>query len=382
MRRRSSDVDVLIVGDHPSAHLAAALLRHRSAALRVMQAPVPGEQHVDRLVAINPAFFDLHKLVAPLKRKLDLVPIYGLKFLADESDMRGEFASRSIAAYVAHFRPLHGALTGIAEEAGVESTPADTLELCRLDEHGVELELNGKALRARLILLAGHLPPRQKKLLGLAHAWEDGILHRYTFIKLKGNKWIEPSSRRARMIAMSLDLRGTLWWAWLLPSSSGAQIAVAQPASSTGRVAPLSMLKHWASVLLAHGELKASLDSIDFDAAESVDLPLAGALSQEGVANRTVLLGPAGGFYTACAEDIYPNCWSAVYAADTARKALQERHVQDALHGHRQKWGATLGDFLRGPQQNLRFLLPLVYRNPTMTARLAEAILFGKSVVR
>ena len=44
--------------------------------------------------------------------------------------------------------------------------------------------------------------------------------------------------------------------------------------------------------------------------------------------------------------------------------------------------GLTLGDYLRGPQQNLRFLLPLVYRNAIMTARLADAILLGKSVVR
>jgi hypothetical protein len=71
-----------------------------------------------------------------------------------------------------------------------------------------------------------------------------------------------------------------------------------------------------------------------------------------------------------------------MFAADAAKRALKERHVQDALQSSRQKWGATLGDYLRGPQQNLRFLLPLVYRNKMMTARLAEAILFGKSVVR
>jgi hypothetical protein len=65
-----------------------------------------------------------------------------------------------------------------------------------------------------------------------------------------------------------------------------------------------------------------------------------------------------------------------------AAKAIKERHPQDALQPYRQQWGATLGDYLRGPQQNLRFLLPLVYRNSTMTARLAEAILRGKSVVR
>ena len=94
------------------------------------------------------------------------------------------------------------------------------------------------------------------------------------------------------------------------------------------------------------------------------------------------MIGPAGGFYTACAEDIYPACWSATFAADIARRAVKEKHLQDALGAYRHKWGATLGDYLRGPQQNLRFLLPLVYRNKVMTARLAEAILYGKSVVR
>ena len=64
------------------------------------------------------------------------------------------------------------------------------------------------------------------------------------------------------------------------------------------------------------------------------------------------------------------------------RKALAERHLQDALRPYREQWGTTLGEYLRGPQQNLKFLLPLVYRNPVMTSRLAESILLGKSVVR
>ena len=95
-----------------------------------------------------------------------------------------------------------------------------------------------------------------------------------------------------------------------------------------------------------------------------------------------LLIGPAGGFYSACAEDVYPNCWSSIFAADVAKKALGERHLQDALQSYQHKWGSTLGDYLRGPQQNLRFLLPLVYRNPVMTSRMAESILLGKSVVR
>jgi len=134
-------------------------------------------------------------------------------------------------------------------------------------------------------------------------------------------------------------------------------------------------------VLHKHGILKTA-DNLPLDRIEGMDMAAAGALTREIVANRTLLFGPAGGFYTACLEDLYPNCWSATFAVDAVRAALNEPHLQDALQPYRQKWGHTLGEYLRGPQQNLRFLLPLVYRNPVMTSRMGESILLGKSVVR
>jgi flavin-dependent dehydrogenase len=109
--------------------------------------------------------------------------------------------------------------------------------------------------------------------------------------------------------------------------------------------------------------------------------PIAGALSQDGVADRTLLIGPAGGFYSACGEDIYPNVWSALYAVSVATQALKKPVLQDALDDYRSCWRTDLGFYLQGPQQNLRLLLPMVYRNSTMTARLAEAILTGKNVI-
>jgi flavin-dependent dehydrogenase len=158
--------------------------------------------------------------------------------------------------------------------------------------------------------------------------------------------------------------------------------AAGENGNGKGNGSGQELLSYWINVLSAHGVLKTGGAPIDVSAAVSMELPLAGALSQEGVANRTLLIGPAGGFYTACDEDIYPNCWSAVCAVEVIKKALKERHMQDALQAYRDAWGATLGDYLRGPQQNLRFLLPLVYRNGMMTARLTEAILLGRSVVR
>jgi flavin-dependent dehydrogenase len=180
---------------------------------------------------------------------------------------------------------------------------------------------------------------------------------------------------------MSLNLNEMLCWAWLLPGPKSVQLAVEQPIDSLSRARPADLLAQWVEVLRRNEVLNGKPD-VPLDSAQSIDLPLAGALAHEGVANRTLLVGPAGGFYSACTEDIYPNCWSALYAADAAKKALKETHLQDALQPYRHKWRTTLGDYLRGPQQNLRFLLPLVYRNQVMTTRLTESILLGKSVVR
>jgi flavin-dependent dehydrogenase len=180
---------------------------------------------------------------------------------------------------------------------------------------------------------------------------------------------------------MSLNLREMLCWAWLLPGAKSVQLAVEQPVESLSRVRPAELLAHWVEIL-RRNEILNSKGDVPLESAVSIDLPLAGALAHEGVANRTLLVGPAGGFYSACTEDIYPNCWSALYAADAVKKALKETHLQDALQPYRHKWRTTLGDYLRGPQQNLRFLLPLVYRNQVMTTRLTESILLGKSVVR
>jgi flavin-dependent dehydrogenase len=253
-----------------------------------------------------------------------------------------------------------------------------SVEVVHADESGVRVELGNETVQARAVALAGTLEESSRRVLGLPEAWPNDVVRRYTFLRLKGSKWAEVASRPT--MPMSLDLRGQLTWAWLIPGDGEVQIAVERPAGGTNGVDGKSLLRHWAGVLHGKGFLKTA--DVPVDDAQTIDLPLAGALQREGVANRTLLIGPAGGFYSACAEDIYPNVWSAVYAADAIKKAWKEPHLQDALNPYRHKWRTTLGDYLRGPQQNLRFLLPLVYRNQVMTTRLTEAILLGKGMVR
>jgi flavin-dependent dehydrogenase len=378
-RRR---LDVLVLGEHPCSYLTAALLvggAGASGKLRVLHATIPQEKPIDRTCLLNPAVFSLHKLLEPVKRKLDLTPIYGVQFLADEPPTRSEHRAKSIHAYTVGYKDIRAAVMKMAADEGVELAAPRHVQIHRLDEQGLEVTVGRTVLQPRALILGGALSEAQQKLLGLPESWGPDIVRRYTFLRLRGAKWADLGSRPT--IPMSLDLGKNLYWAWLLPFEGGVQLAVEQPIESMGRLRSDDLLRHWVEVLRRHEVLKPG-GEVPIEDAQSMDLPLAGALAHEGVANRTLLVGPAGGFYSATGEDVYPNCWSALFAADTIKKALKEPHLQDALQPYRQKWRTTLGDYLRGPQQNLRFLLPLVYRNQVMTDRLAESILLGKSLVR
>ena len=378
MAKIEPQIDVLVLGEHPAAYLAAALIA-QNPKIRALHTTIPDDSQPDRLVIINPEFFKLHSLLEPLRRKLDLTATYGLQFLSDDPAVRSECRSKSTLAFVASYKSVRAAMMKVAEAQGVEMVTPKSLQIHRLDEHGAEVSLGKTAVRPKVLVLGGVLPELQQKLLGLPESWGADIVHRYTFLKLPGTKWPDQGSRP--VIPMCLNLKEMLCWGWLLPGSKCVQLAVEQPVESLSKFKHVELLATWVD-MLRRNQVLVFKGEVPIESAEYVDLPLAGALAHEGVANRTLLIGPAGGFYSACSEDIYPNCWSALYAADAVKKALKEPHLQDALHPYRHRWRTTLGDYLRGPQQNLRFLLPMVYRNQKMTARLTESILMGKSVVR
>ncbi|HEX8915166.1 MAG TPA: hypothetical protein VF796_22635 [Humisphaera sp.] len=375
--------EVVVLGDHPSAYLAALMLHSGDkagrGAVRVLHATIPDQSEPDRLVVINPAFFSLHPALEVLRRRLEMTTLYGLQFVSDDPAVRSEHRSKSGLGYVASSKAVRAELCRLVTDAGVETHVAKHFDLHRVDERGLDFTVNKHRRTAQALVLAGRLPEGQSRMLALPTSWEPGVMHRYTFLKLAGGKkWADLGQRP--VAPMSLNLRDTLCWGWLLPGPKHCQLSVSQPVEQAQKLPPGELLAHWARVLRAGGVLLR--DDVPLAEAQHLDLPLAGALTAEGVANRTLLLGPAGGFYCQSGEDIYPNCWSAQYACEAIKKALKEPHLQDALGPYRSRWRTTLGQYLRGPQQDFRFLLPLIYRNEVMTCRLTESILQGKSVVR
>ncbi len=370
----------IVYGHHPSAHLAALLLAEKRA--NVLHVLPPGPPPADAPALLNPAFFKLHKRLKPLADALDLAPVHGLAFLADDPSLTGRYAADEPLAHLARTDAVRDALAALANEAGVRRISPKSFSVDAVDETGLHATADGGAVDAKLLLLADALPPDSAAAASIPPAWPDALLRRVSRLALPPNVLLKHDG--PPVVPMSLDLGGNLCWAWLLIGPAGAQAVVEQPVAADApgsKTPPADLMNRWLNVLTAHGHL-AGRDGIELKKIASADLPLGGALERDAVADLTLLLGPAGGFYAATGEDLYPACWSATFAAHVAAAALNADHPQDALSAYRGKWGASLGDYLRGPQQNLRLLLPLIYKNPQMTARFAEAILLGKNVVR
>src|SRR5436190_6642968 len=112
----------------------------------------------------------------------------------------------------------------------------------RLDETGVGATVGREMVRAKALILAGDLGEQQHKMLGMPEEWEHGVVHRYTFLKLKGARIADLGNRP--LMPMSLDLKGHLTWAWLMAGPRVMQMAVEQPVETVGTVPPIELLRH------------------------------------------------------------------------------------------------------------------------------------------
>ncbi|HEV7299473.1 MAG TPA: hypothetical protein VGN72_08935 [Tepidisphaeraceae bacterium] len=375
------DCDVMVLGDHPCTYVAALLLKQGGVA-RVQHVTIPTDATPNRAVLVNPKLFELHKSLARWRDAQPLVPVHGMRFLSDDPATSSQHVADEPLAYVARIGDLTQTVRQLAEQAGVTLLTPATLEVHRPDPQGVQLSIDGVAKRACALVVGGELPARDKRCLGISANWEQGVQRRVCYAELPRKRKRGSSSSgdaEGSIVSMSLDLHGTLQWAWLLSTDDAYHLIVEQPPEAPER-SPSPSVHEWSRVLADHQVL----DAIDPAAAviASSLMPVTGALSHDSVADRTLLIGPAGGFVSACLEEAYPCCWSAAHAAEVLTEALGQPLLQDALDRYRACWRTNLGLYLQGPQQNLRFLLPMIYRNPAMTARLVEAILAGRNVVR
>ncbi len=374
----AADPQVVVLGNHPAAHVAALELAEADVRVAIVDlgtTPLP-----DRLVSLNPGFFGLSKSLEAIRSELTTHAIRGIEFIGPDGVIAT--TTENVAAKLTTPRKddplssivslagLISATRRLAVEAGV-TTLTGTIEAEEIRESGVALRIGRQRLTPKLLIVVDPLPVELATAIGAPHAGvhaEQPCM--LTTFELAG-------MAAPRTMAMALDLGDHLAWGWLMGVDGRTQICVQHPSNgdSTG------LLREWLGRLQRAGRLDSKI-TIDGRGVKTRPIYPGGALQRDVVARRTLLAGPAGGFVSSTGEDVYPSCWSAVIAAEVAAKAVKATQVQDALGHYRGKWGGSLGEYLLGPQQNLRFLLPLVFKNPVMTDRLAESIFRGQSLVK
>jgi flavin-dependent dehydrogenase len=99
------------------------------------------------------------------------------------------------------------------------------------------------------------------------------------------------------------------------------------------------------------------------------------------VGKHTLLIGDGGGFVAAASDEtIYPAMWSAEIAADVVHRALASEHSQDVLMEFDAKWRMAMAEYLRPPNTESQFLIPLIFSRQPMADRMAAAFFCGENI--
>ncbi len=139
-------------------------------------------------------------------------------------------------------------------------------------------------------------------------------------------------------------------------------------------------------VTLCRNAARAKIVDVDLSkeasAAEILVHPTAVALSMDThVAKRSLIIGDAGGFVSAASgEGIFPAMWSARIAAGVLLNALDATNTQDALMEFNSVWRTTMADYLRSPNTDTQYILPLIFSNQPMADRMAAAFFHGENI--
>jgi flavin-dependent dehydrogenase len=158
-------------------------------------------------------------------------------------------------------------------------------------------------------------------------------------------------------------------------------IGLVSPPPATGAAAEIRqtfarVVAAWQKAEIIPGHL-----GVDASNVEIRPVPRGLALERDThVAKHSLVIGDAGGFVVAIShEGLHPALMSGMLAAEVCAQALESSYPQDVLAEFDTKWRVGLAEFLRSPNADLRFLLPLVFTNARIAGRIANWFLCVKT---
>ncbi len=366
----SKQVDVCVVGGGPAGATAAVLLAQqgiRTCLIDHRERPRSEGPHV----WMNAAAGDVLSRCGVSGGAMTIEPLRRLVFRSSEFDKSIEVALADETAFAAPLGEVEDALLDAAEAAGAELRLGHRARSAAVREEGVHLTLSDEAtIRGRFAVAADGartmlaeplgFPERAEPASWLA-SWsgpvkpaKDEVGTIDVVLGLGDGDGVATVLRLAETVVIMVAGRGTA-------RSIGEEFEVFVEAATDAKMLP--------------GKLKPS---------EPVLQPsLAGAAIEMDthVGKHGLLVGQAGGFVASLShEGVYPGMWSGAIAAEVVVDAAESGTSQDVLAEFDSRWRTAMADYLRMPNTDLHFLLPLIFSNQQMGDRMAGAFLTGANI--
>ena len=371
---KDSSFDVVVVGAGPAGATAATLIARMGRSVMLVdretfpQEPAGGGWLSARAIPL------LKQMGVGIK-SLTRCPIAKVTFHNADFTKSAAASFDAPPGYLIDRAELANALVKTAVRRRVTVAQGCTVVDIRLKEPGAILDLlGGKELEGRLLLLASGADSPLPERVGVAPGPADTSLWtaQVGAPLERGSRKVKPSVG----VVLGLDRAGS--FAVCCVSKTLASITINLAGEREEAATQLTSVCRLA--------FENKLVPIDLTplapAAKPVASPAGAALDMDShVAKHTLLIGEAGGFVAAASnEGIYPAMWSAQIAAEVAVSSLTEVHSQDELMKFDSVWRIQMADYIRSPQTDTQFLLPLVFSNQPMADRFAAAFFCGENI--
>jgi flavin-dependent dehydrogenase len=263
-------------------------------------------------------------------------------------------------------------LVQVATKAGAEFFPSHRASELSLGESDVTVRCDERSFVGKLLILAsGRGTPLYESL-------------RLGSVSMNAQWWasqVESDSSTGRDdasigVVLGLDSSGGFGYVVVADGRVTVNVQTCGP-----RETVVGTITHLCRNLVLHDVIGTDLSSLAARS-EVVAIPPSVALSMEThVGKRSVVIGDAGGFVSAASgEGIYPAMWSGKIAAEVVGRAVAASSPQDVLMEFNTAWRTEMADYLRPPNTDVQYILPLVFSNQPMADRMGAAFFSGVNI--
>lgn len=365
-----SQSDVVVVGGGPAGATAATLIAQQNLKVALID-------HRDRprpdgpVVWMNAAVRDILSQCGVPDDALTAAPLRTLTFRSSELDKEITATLEGEVALAAPLGEMENVLLDAAEEAGVALILGRRAQAVSVLEEGVRIALDGEdAVEAKLCVAADGARTMLAEPLGLPERTEP-------------TTWIAGWTGSAKVAAKDAGGMDVV-----LGIGDGSGVAAILRLAETivisvaGQGTARSIGEEFE--VFVEEATDAGLLPAKLNPAEPVVQPSLAGLAIETethVGKHGLLIGQAGGFVASLShEGVYPGMWSGAIAAEVAGNAADSHTTQDVLAEFDSRWRTAMADYLRMPNTDLHFLLPLIFSNQQMADRMAAAFLTGTNI--